>query len=79
MHVLHEPRQLRAASAWDAELGSTAATDEDLQLAARIIGRFSQGKSAQQLDVGITRPGEEETFVTVKPMTSSEIPQDWYI
>ncbi len=53
--------------------------DEDLQLAARIIGRFSQGKSVQQLDVGITRPGEEETFVTVKPMTSSEIPQDWYI
>jgi len=52
---------------------------DDLQLAARIIGRFSQGKRAEQLNVSITRPGEEETIITVKPMGPSEIPQEWYV
>jgi len=52
---------------------------DDLALAARIIGRFSQGKMANELNVGITRPGEEEFIVTAKPMGSSEIPQEWYV
>jgi DNA end-binding protein Ku len=42
MHILHEPRQLRAASAWDSELGSTAATDEELQLACTLIDAASR-------------------------------------
>jgi len=52
---------------------------DDLALAARIIGRFSQGKMADELNVGITRPGEEEFIVTAKPMGPSEIPQEWYV
>jgi DNA end-binding protein Ku len=42
MHVLHEPRQLRAASTWDSELGSAAATDEELQLAGTLIDSASR-------------------------------------
>jgi non-homologous end joining protein Ku len=42
MHVLHEPRQLRAASAWDLELGSGAAADEELQLACTLIDSASR-------------------------------------
>ncbi|MCW8965050.1 MAG: tRNA (5-methylaminomethyl-2-thiouridylate)-methyltransferase [Gammaproteobacteria bacterium] len=52
---------------------------DDLALAARIIGRFSQGKMADELNVGITRPGEEEFIVTAKPMGPSDIPQEWYV
>ena len=53
--------------------------DDDLELAARIIGRFSQGKTAEQLKVGITEPGKEEIILTVKPMAASDIQQAWYI
>jgi DNA end-binding protein Ku len=42
MHVLHEPRQLRAASAWDLELGSGAAADEERQLACTLIDSASR-------------------------------------
>lgn len=42
MHVLHEPRQVRAASAWDSELGGGTATDEELQLACTLIDSASR-------------------------------------
>ncbi len=51
----------------------------DLELAARIIGRFSQGKMADEISVGITKPGLDEIIVSAKPMGPTDIPQSWYI
>jgi len=53
--------------------------EEDLQLAARITGRFSQGKIADHVDVIIQSPGKETQTLSVHPMAPAEIPQEWYI
>jgi tRNA U34 2-thiouridine synthase MnmA/TrmU len=52
---------------------------EDLELAARITARFSQGKTADEVDVLMTSlDGSEQTYA-VKPMGPTEIPRDWYL
>ncbi len=37
MHVLHQPRQVRAAASWEADLSDGAGTEEELQLADMLI------------------------------------------
>ena len=53
--------------------------DEDIQLAARITARFSQGKTADKVDVLVTSLDGHEQHLMVKPMGATEIPQDWYL
>ena len=55
------------------------ASDEDLEIASRIVARFSQGKNADNVTVKITRVNGEETTLDVPPMPPSEIKQEWYI
>ena len=52
---------------------------EDLELAARIIARFSQGRDAQCVSVEITQRGASPYTIEVRPLTQSQIPQDWYV
>jgi tRNA U34 2-thiouridine synthase MnmA/TrmU len=52
---------------------------DDIELAARITGRFSQGKSAELLDVCVGVPGSEETTINIQPMQPDELPQNWYL
>lgn len=54
-------------------------TEEDLELAARITGRFSQGKSADQLGVCIKPVGKDEKLLYIKPMGFADILDDWYL
>ena len=37
VHVLHQPRQVRAAASWEADLSDGAGTEEELQLADMLI------------------------------------------
>ncbi len=53
--------------------------DEDIQLAARITARFSQGKTADEVDVLVTSLDGHEHHLLVKPMEAAEIPKDWYL
>jgi len=53
--------------------------EEDIELAARITGRFSQGKKADSLNVSVTKPGQDEFIINTKPMGPSEIPEEWYV
>lgn len=53
--------------------------DADLELAARIIARFSQGKNEAQVTVETMRTNGESRMLDVKPMSVSEIPQEWYV
>ena len=52
---------------------------DDLELAARITGRFSQGKAADTVDVSLTPLEGTEQTLSVKPMEPAEIPEAWYI
>jgi len=52
---------------------------EDLELAARITARFSQGRDAGQVDVEIHPRDGDIHSVQVQPMRGTEIPADWYL
>lgn len=54
-------------------------TEDDLLQAARIAGRFSQGRDADEIAVEITRKGGVAQVVKVVPMRSSELPEAWYV
>jgi tRNA-specific 2-thiouridylase len=52
---------------------------EDLELAARITARFSQGRQAERVEVEI-HPRDGDSFTTqVEPIAGERIPQDWYL
>ncbi|MBT4160737.1 MAG: tRNA (5-methylaminomethyl-2-thiouridylate)-methyltransferase [Gammaproteobacteria bacterium] len=55
-------------------------TPEDLEFAARITARYSQGRDSDEVTLTITLPGDEEPEeVTVKPIPPSEIPANWHV
>jgi tRNA-uridine 2-sulfurtransferase len=54
--------------------------EEDLQQAARIVARFSQGRDADSVDVRIANcPNRADGDYAVAPLAAQDIPQDWYI
>jgi tRNA U34 2-thiouridine synthase MnmA/TrmU len=54
-------------------------SNEDLELAAQITARFSQGRCAEKVDIEI-HPRHGDCFTKqVKPMAGEQIPQDWYL
>ncbi|WP_306304409.1 hypothetical protein [Methylogaea oryzae] len=54
------------------------AGEDDLQLAARIAARFSQGRDADQVEVALVENGEERRIL-VQPLPAAELPQEWYL
>ncbi|OUS28536.1 tRNA (5-methylaminomethyl-2-thiouridylate)-methyltransferase [Gammaproteobacteria bacterium 45_16_T64] len=54
-------------------------SDEDLIYAAKIAGRFSKGRDADEMTVEITRAGGVTTTHNIKPMGVDDIKQEWYI
>ena len=53
--------------------------ESDLELAARLLARYSQGKSTNQVEVQITSLDGSQRTLTVAPFSPDEIPQAWYI
>ena len=55
-------------------------TREDLELAARIVARFSQGREAESVIVALRHPGSENIEeLSVTPIPGSEIAESWYV
>jgi len=54
------------------------ASDEDLELAAQIVARFSQGRDADTVDVEVTENGVHKN-ITVKPLKADEIDDAWRV
>ncbi len=55
-------------------------SDSDLEFAARITARYSQGRDADQVIVSIQKPGAETAReVAVVPLPAFEIPQEWHV
>lgn len=55
------------------------ASATDLQLAARILARYSQGRDATEVTVSITQPGGACEKLTVVPLRAEEISRDWHV
>ena len=54
------------------------ASDEDLELAAQIVARFSQGRDADTVDVEVTENGVHKN-ITIKPLKADEIDDAWRV
>jgi hypothetical protein len=53
--------------------------DDDIELAARIVARYSKGRSADRVELELRdREGEVRTLM-VKPAAPHEIPQEWMV
>jgi tRNA-specific 2-thiouridylase len=55
-----------------------AQTEDDLQLAAQIAARYSQGRDTEKVQVQIVQ-GNSERLVWVKPLRADEISESWYL
>lgn len=55
------------------------ADEADLVLAARLTARFSQGRKARSVCVQISDPGKGARRVDVTPLSSHEVPREWYL
>ncbi len=53
--------------------------EADLELAARIAARYSQGREADRVEVEASRPGQPPRRFSVAPMAPDEIPRAWYL
>jgi hypothetical protein len=51
----------------------------DIELAARIVGRYSQGRDAPSFSVRARLPDGAEHPVTVTPLPSDDIPEHWHV
>jgi len=54
-------------------------SDEDLNLAARLVARFGQGRHADQVDIEINLMQGVKQQLRVTPLKSEEIPANWYL
>ncbi len=54
-------------------------SDDDLELAARLTARFSQGRDAERVDVEVRLPDGRNRVLHVQPMAGEDVPKDWYL
>jgi tRNA(Ile)-lysidine synthase TilS/MesJ len=54
-------------------------TEEDLITAAKLVGRYGQGREAAEVTVEINLLNGEAKQVTVQPFLPDEIPQEWFV
>ena len=54
-------------------------SDDDLNLAARLVARFSSGRSADSVTVQVMQKDGGSTLLDVPPLPADEIPQSWYV
>jgi hypothetical protein len=52
---------------------------DDLELAARIAARFSKGRDAAEVTIEVTGKDGAVRKLTVAPLPSAQIPQEWYL
>lgn len=53
--------------------------ENDLVQAARIAGRFSQGREADEIEVEIVQRGGLARQLRVRPLRTEEVPEGWYL
>jgi len=58
---------------------TTDSAQQDIELAARIVARFSQGRDAAEVRVQVRQKDGSATEMTVPPLPSESITPAWYI
>jgi hypothetical protein len=54
-------------------------SEADIALAARIVGRYSQGRDAAGIALNLRSPQGQITRLHAAPMDPDDIPDDWLI
>lgn len=54
-------------------------TPDDIELAARIVARYSKGRNEEKVTVQVEQKGGVAHTLEIKPCTPDEIPQSWFI
>ena len=52
---------------------------DDIELAARLTARFSQGRDAEQVTVEVKPLDGEARRLEVVPLSADDIPAGWYL
>ena len=52
---------------------------DDLELAARIVARYSQGRDAETVRVEVVTTGGEPRTLEVRPLDADAIPAEWHV
>lgn len=55
------------------------ASEDDIQFAARIMARYSQGKHAESVDVEYVDMAQTKRQFSVKPLPADELDKDWVL
>lgn len=53
--------------------------EQDIQLAARILARYSQGRNAEMVEVGIRQPEGAEKSIRIQPLPQDQILPEWVL
>ena len=56
-----------------------APTRDDLSLAARIVARYGQGKTAPAVTVSVAHPDGTGELLEVTPLPPTELPASWHV
>ena len=51
----------------------------DIELAARLVARYSQGRDADQVELEVSDHSAEPSTLTVKPLPAHEVAPEWHI
>ncbi len=55
------------------------AGDEDIELAARLVARYSQGRDAPEVELEVADREGNSRLLRVRPMPAHEVPQAWHL
>lgn len=55
------------------------ATDGDIELAARLVARYGQGRSCESVRLEVRTPAGSTRELVVRPFTPQEIPREWML
>ncbi|GMQ97064.1 MAG: hypothetical protein BMS9Abin15_0756 [Gammaproteobacteria bacterium] len=53
--------------------------EADLELAARLVARYSQGRDAKRVCVEVRKPGCDARTMAVAPLHPEDVPADWHV
>ena len=54
-------------------------TSDDIELAARVVARYSQGRNAERVALEYRDRDGSRRSIEVRPMTSDELPREWVL
>ncbi len=54
-------------------------SSDDLNLAARLMARFGQGRDADKVDIEINHIDGSQQHVSITPLKTEDIPANWYL